>query len=169
MEQNDTGDRDGRQCSNRSGFTLVEIVIVAMIIGLLAIMALPSLRKAREKTLVTQVANDIKVFGDGFDLYAMERGGYPPDSHLPLPYHLPNTAIEEYLNAAKWSSETPLGGNYNWEGPDSYPYAGIAMFGVTAAEATMLELDKVLDDGNLSSGLFRRVAANGRYTYMLEE
>ncbi|NQU40965.1 MAG: type II secretion system protein [Lentisphaerae bacterium] len=153
----------------RSGFTLVEIMIVVLTIALLSALAMPGLSKARTQTQLTRIANDLKQFSAAFDLYAMERGQYPPDSHMPLPYHLPNTAMEEYLNADKWVEETAVGGFYNWEGPDSYPYAGISIFGATASEKTMQSLDKILDDGDLSSGLFRKIAANSRYTYILEE
>jgi len=148
---------------------MVEIMIVVLTIALLSAIALPGFRKARTQTLLTGIANDITVFGDAFDLYALERGGYPPDCHLPNPYHLPNTAMEEYLDPEKWSAVTGVGGNYNWEGPDSYPYAGIAISGATATEDVMRELDEIMDDGDLTSGMFRLVAANSRYTYILEE
>ena len=43
---------------NRSGFTLVEIMIVVAIIGLLAAIAIPSFMKARERSLTnTKKAN----------------------------------------------------------------------------------------------------------------
>jgi len=148
---------------------MVEIMIVVLTIALLSAIALPGFRKARTQTLLTGVANDITVFGDAFDLYALEKGGYPPDSHLSAPYNLPNAAMEEYLDAEKWAETTAVGGNYNWEGPDTYPYAGIAIFGATASEDVMRQLDEIMDDGNLTSGMFRKVAANGRYTYILEE
>ena len=153
----------------RAGFTLVEIMIVVLTIALLSALALPAFRRARTQTQLTAIANDLKQFSAAFDLYAMERGRYPPDSHLPMPYHLPNTEMEEYLTPEKWAEETAVGGYYNWEGPDSYPYAGIAIFGSTANLSTMQMLDKILDDGNLSTGLFRKIAANSRYTYILEE
>lgn len=152
-----------------AGFTMVEIMIVVLTIALLSAIALPGFQKARSQTLLTGVANNIKVFGDAFDLYALERGGYPPDCDLPDPYHLPNTAMEEYLDAEKWAAETGVGGNYNWEGPDAYSYAGISIVGVTASEEEMREFDKILDDGNLNAGMFRLIAANSRYTYILQE
>jgi type IV pilus assembly protein PilA len=154
---------------DRSGFTMVEIMIVVLLIALLSAIALPGFRKARTQTQLTNVANDITVFGDAFDLYALERGGYPPDYHLGAPYNLPNAAMEEYLNGEKWAATTSVGGNYNWEGPDSCPYAGISIFGATASEDVMRQLDEIMDDGDLTSGMFRKVAANNRYTYILEE
>ncbi len=148
---------------------MVEIMFVVLTIALLSGIALPGFRKARTQTLLTATANDLKVFGDAFDLYALERGGYPPDCHLPAPYHLPNAVMEQYLDPEKWAATTAVGGNYNWEGPDVYPYAGISIFAATADESTMRKLDEILDDGNLASGMFRKIVANGRYTYLLEE
>ncbi len=153
---------------DRAGFTLVEIMIVVLIIALLSALALPAFRKARQRTQITQVANDLKVYGAAFDLYALEQRGYPPDCHLDAPYHLPNALMETYLNAEKWASETAIGGNYNWEGPDAYPYAGISIFGSSAPQEIMRQLDEVLDDGNLASGMFRQTP-NSRYTYILDE
>jgi len=157
--------RDGA----RKGFTLVEIMIVVLTIALLSAIAVPAFRKAARRSSLTRIANDLNVFSAAFDLYALERGGYPPECHLPDPYHLPNTAMEEYLDAKKWAEETPIGGYFNWEGRDVYPYAGISIFGTSASETTMRELDEICDDGNLGTGKFRLIAANSRYTYILEE
>ena len=162
----DSEDRERSSCL--SGFTLLEIMLVVLTIGLLAAIALPSFRKARTTAQLTSLANNIKVFGDAFDLYAMEHRGYPPDSHMPLPYHLPNTVIEEYLDTVKWSAETPVGGYYNWEGPDSYPYAGISLFEPTASQEDLELLDIMLDDGDLTQGKFRQTP-NGRYTCIIDE
>mgnify|MGYP006306586335 CR=1 FL=1 len=153
---------------NRAGLTLIEMMMVVLVIGLLAAIAFPAFRKARIKTQVVQTANDMKVFGDAFDLYAMERAGYPPDCDLPDPWHLPNTAMEEYLDEKKWKALTPLGGNYNWEGPDFYDYAGIALDDQSAEADIVEKLDKTFDDGSLTEGKFRQMA-NGRYTWVLEE
>jgi type IV pilus assembly protein PilA len=147
---------------------MLEIMIAVLIIALLCLMAMPFFRKARRRTNITETANDLKVFGDAFQMYAMERGGFPDDSHLEAPYHLPNELMEQYLKPEKWAEPTPLGGNYNWEGPDSYDYAGIAIFDPAADEAMFRELDEIFDNGNLLSGLFRKTP-NGRYTYILEE
>ena len=64
--------------------------------------------------------------------------------------------------------ETPFGGNYNWEGPDYYPYAGIAFFASTAPASVMVMLDQKIDDGDLSQGRFR-ITPNNRYTYIIDE
>jgi prepilin-type N-terminal cleavage/methylation domain-containing protein len=152
-----------------SGFTLVEIMMVVLTIALLASIAIPAFRKARQQTLMTRVANDLKVFSAAFDLYAMERRGYPPDCGLTGTYHLPNAEMEQYLDPKKWVEETAIGGYYEWEGRDAYPYAGIAIVGSTASAEQLRDLDKICDDGNLNTGHFRLITANNRYTYILDE
>ena len=66
----------------RYGFTLVEIMIVVSIIGMLALLAIPKMLRAREKSIATTIARNLTTFGDGFDLYNLEQGGYPPDTHI---------------------------------------------------------------------------------------
>jgi len=140
----------------------VEIMIVVAIIGLLAAISLPSLAKARRRAVVTRVANDLRVFGDAFQEFAMIRGQYPPDTHLVLP-----AGMEEFIKPEKWEANA-LGGRYNWEGPDQYTYAGISLTDATAPQDTLEALDGICDDGNVASGAFRKTP-NNRYTYILEE
>ena len=149
------------------GFTLVEVMLVVSIIALLAVVAIPSLLKARQRSQISSVANDLRVFGDAFGLYSLQKGVYPVDTHNTLP-----PGMEDYISQKSWDS-SPLGGHYNWEGPSwgeggAYAYAGISLYGATAPQSQVRELDHMIDDGNLSTGRFRKTL-NGRYTYIVEE
>ena len=61
---------------NRStkGFTLVEIMIVVVVIGLLAAMAIPAFKKARQKSMESSVINDGRQIGAAVQQYCMEYG-----------------------------------------------------------------------------------------------
>jgi type IV pilus assembly protein PilA len=61
---------------NRSskGFTLVEIMIVVVIIGLLAAMAIPAFQKVRTSSLEKTVLNDARQIGAAAQQYYMEYG-----------------------------------------------------------------------------------------------
>ncbi|MDA0989874.1 MAG: prepilin-type N-terminal cleavage/methylation domain-containing protein [Verrucomicrobia bacterium] len=157
----------GAKKRKNQGFTLVEISIAVAIIGLLAVMSIPAFQKARLKSQITKIANDFRVFGDAFNLYALQTGSYPVDTHLVLP-----PGMEEYIKPTQWSVEI-WGGNYNWEGPSwgeggPYTYAGIALDGSSATVDWLTQLDAEIDDGDLSTGSFRETP-NGRYTYIIEE
>lgn len=56
------------------GFTLVEIMIVVVIIGLLAAMAIPAFQKVRRSSTKSTMANDIKQIAGACNQYFMEFG-----------------------------------------------------------------------------------------------
>ncbi|MFT3830070.1 MAG: prepilin-type N-terminal cleavage/methylation domain-containing protein [Opitutaceae bacterium] len=59
---------------SKKGFTLVEIMIVVVIIGLLAAMAIPAFMKVRRSSTKSTMANDIKQIAGGCNSYFLEQG-----------------------------------------------------------------------------------------------
>ncbi|MBN1872191.1 MAG: prepilin-type N-terminal cleavage/methylation domain-containing protein [Candidatus Omnitrophica bacterium] len=54
------------------GFTLLEIMIILLIIGLLAAIAIPNLMKARDQAVVTTCINNQRIIYDAAVLYELE-------------------------------------------------------------------------------------------------
>lgn len=60
--------------NNSQGFTLVEIMIVVVIIGLLAAMAIPAFQKVRQSSQDKAVLNNARQLSAGADQYFLENG-----------------------------------------------------------------------------------------------
>lgn len=58
----------------KQGFTLVEIMIVVMIIGLLAAIAIPGFQRARQSTQENACINNLRVIDGAKQTYALEDG-----------------------------------------------------------------------------------------------
>jgi prepilin-type N-terminal cleavage/methylation domain-containing protein len=60
--------------TNKSAFTLVEIMIVVAIIGLLAALAIPGFVKARKQSQGRRIINDTRQMDAAIDQWALEKG-----------------------------------------------------------------------------------------------
>jgi prepilin-type N-terminal cleavage/methylation domain-containing protein len=58
--------------TDRSGFTLVEIMIVVAIIALLAAIAVPGFLRARKRSQASRILNDLRMIDSACDQYAIE-------------------------------------------------------------------------------------------------
>ncbi len=147
----------------RSGFTLVEIMIVVCIIGLLAAIAVPSFIRARENTKINRFLNDLRIATAAFEQYKTQTGQYPPDC---TPGVIPQN-MKELLAHTNWPKPNTIGGQWDWDQGQFGFCAGVSVYRPTMSHACMQLIDSKIDDGNLNAGRFRE-RLNG-FIYIIEE
>ncbi len=134
-------------------------MIVVVIIGLLAALAIPAFGRVRQRAQNSRVANDLRIFSQAFDTYLTENGTWPADV---APGVVP-AELAGRLPAA-WSRPTPIGGQYEWDNEPGLK--SITLYQTTASMAQMRNIDKLIDDGDPATGFFQY---NGsEWHYLLE-
>jgi general secretion pathway protein G len=147
----------------KRAFTLVEIMVVVVIIGLLASMAAAALRKIKRSAQTSRYLNDLRIFSGAFEKYALENGGWPADvSRSTVP-----AGMAGEFNATIWMGTTPLGGQWDYDAGVFGVIAGISVVGPTVDISQMQEIDAKIDDGNLATGNFRQVGT--RFIWILDQ
>ena len=148
----------------KSGFTLVEIMIVVVIIGLLAAMALPAFKRARESSQNTRFANDVRVFASAIETFTTEKGVYPEDSGSGA---FP-TGMGDYIRTEQWNYGPSIGGVWDVE-RDSYGVrSAVGSHQFIASIEQLTVFDNKYDDGDLTNGNYRQLAGD-RYYYIIAE
>jgi len=142
----------------------VEIMIVVVIIGLLAAIAIPAFQRVRKNAQSAHFASDMRTFSQQLEIFIFESGEFPEDSSSG---QIPS-GFEEYIRASDWNAGPMIGGVYDVEF-DSYGVtSAVGAHGYTIPDTDLTEFDRKFDDGDLSTGYFRQLDSD-RYYYVLAQ
>lgn len=150
--------------------TLVELLITVTIIALLAAFIIPAYNLAIRRRENALVASHLRTAVTAFTMYRSEAGTYPANvSRGVVPPEMANYFADLKINQW-WTTATELGGQWDWDAGSPFKYC-ITIASPTKSTDQMTELDKLVDDGNLSTGNFRRTGSSGsyEYSYILEQ
>lgn len=110
---------------NTKGFTLIEIMVVMVIIGLLAAFVMPKLFGNVDKASQQSAQAQIEMLGQALDLYRLENHKYPTtDEGL--------NALKSYLK--KNVPKDPWGNDYVYTFPGQHGDYDLVSYGADKAE-----------------------------------
>ena len=155
---------------------MVEIMVVLVIIGLLAVLAIPAFKHMKETAMEKRFISDLRTFAQAFEAYASKNGRWPTESAAGV---VPTGMAGEFREDT-WGSRNSLGGLWDWDYKAVTGYtAGISTVEVTVDDASMTNIDAAIDDGDLTKGSFVKISGGGggipgsggtsRYLFVLQK
>jgi prepilin-type N-terminal cleavage/methylation domain-containing protein len=161
--------RCGARRGGGGGFTLVEILIVVVIVGILAAIVVANVGGATEDSRRSSFVASLKTFIRLETIYRAEYGDYLDDASTGV---CP-TNFNHFVDPGTWSRETPIGGSWDTERDDNGVGSALGVHfngpGPERDDAFMTEVDRLCDDGDLSTGQFRKLADHRYYFVVAEE
>lgn len=141
----------------------MEIMVVVVIIGMLAALAIPGFRQIHRSAVSKRYINDVRQIRDAVERYTLENGAYPANASAAMHTSMAGYVPDSVMNA----SSTPFGGVWDWDYQQSGITAMVSVWRFTVTDDQLLDIDRTIDDGDLSTGIFRK--ANGKASYIMEE
>lgn len=148
----------------RSAFTLLEIIVVIIVIGILAAMVVPRYVSARQDTAISATAEDLRAIENAVSMYYAKYGAYPRDVNRT---EVVSVLEPFFKDENPFSKIAPIGGKYDYEGPPNWSPVQISVrseISTNHSEAVAIELDRYMDNGDLRTGSIRR---DGDRTYYI--
>lgn len=137
------------RAGRRTGFTAVELMIVVVIIGLTAAIAIPAFQKVRQSARATRAVNDMKKVGEAFNMLILINGDLPEGTYTAN--SSPGAFAADDLPSELESM--PLGDGSSLSFTYSSSVGVVELTSNEGIETAIIEtIDKLLDDGNTATG-----------------
>jgi prepilin-type N-terminal cleavage/methylation domain-containing protein len=154
----------------RSGFTLVEIMTVVVILGILAAIVIPLFARIDDDTRIGVAYTNLSKMGEAFEKYRAFNAGRLPDDVSPG--QVP-TGMERYLRPTDFTNVPQLGDAWDWNGGPSWaPGRNISIWtnqSPNPYKPMWDALDAKYDDGNPNTGKIREITTGGNHLALMLE
>jgi general secretion pathway protein G len=124
---------------NIKGFTLIEVMVVVVILGILAAFVVPQIMSRPDEAKMVKAQQDVIRLESALDLYRLDNGQYPTQAQgLSALVSKPTTPpIPTHYNASgylKRLPKDPWGHDYQYRNPGIYGDADVFSFGADGRE-----------------------------------
>lgn len=92
------------------GFTLIELLVVVAIIGVLVMLGVYAMQRARDHAYMAAAKDELKSISQSLQLYMNDFGYYPPDTSRNIP-----PGLETYLAPGLWPDAPWPGSVFDWD------------------------------------------------------
>jgi len=157
----------GRKATSAAGFTLVELLIVVIILGILAAIVIPTMGGVTRDTRISAFATEMSILADAAERYQVVEDMPLPDTSSgvwPVEW-------DGYIRKDQFESGTPFGGVWDTELNSFGVVSAIGAHfngGTAPSDDDLTAVDVMMDDGDITTGKVRKLAAD-RFYYVLEE
>ena len=136
------------------GFTLIEIMVVIVIMGIMAALVVPKVMSSTDDARKAAAVTDIKAIGDSLKMYKLHNLNYPTQqqglealAHKPTIAPIPkNYSPGGYLEKVP---KDPWGNDYQYQNPGKHTDVDVYSFGANGATSSGENGDTVI--GNWQS------------------
>lgn len=135
----------------RTAFTLIELIVVMIIVGILAAIAAPRFYSASDDAEATAILANVSAMHSAVDLYLADNGELPKDVFRGV---FPSE-LEGYLSPTIFENYGPDKSQYDWNGVGSGTDIGLTLVfpsGNVAKTDLYQRIEELGDDGSDSAG-----------------
>ncbi len=132
------------------GFTLIEVMVVVVILGILAAMVVPKIMSRPDQAKIVRAQQDVQSIQSSLDLYKLDNGVYPTSdqglqalvtkpSSPPIPQNWKSGGYLQQLPLDPWGNAYHYAnpGTQNTDGVDVFTYGPTNQAGGTGDNATI--------------------------------
>ena len=120
---------------NQRGFSLIEIMVVVVILGILAALVVPKIISRPDEARVVKAKQDVLSIQNALDLYKLDNGFYPStDQGIQALVHRPNDSPspQNWQSYLKSAPKDPWGHDYLYLNPGEHGEVDVFTYGADA-------------------------------------